>query len=150
MRAVRILADDVEGCYTALGLVHELWPTIESEFDDYIAHPKSNNYRSLHTAVTGPRGLALEVQIRTVDMHKHAELGVAAHWRYKEGAARDAAFDRKIEWLRELLAVARAGPKLGTVFSRQVPRPDCQAVYADALEFWSEPATLQNSEGTVQ
>ena len=113
VRAVRILVDDslvdgipidgIRACYTALGLVHELWPPIESEFDDYIAHPKSNNYRSLHTAVVGPRGLALEVQIRTREMHQHSELGVAAHWRYKEGAKSDTRFDEKIAWLRQIL-----------------------------------------------
>jgi GTP pyrophosphokinase len=108
VRAVRILVDDskvdgIRGCYTALGLVHELWLPIESEFDDYIAHPKSNNYRSLHTAVVGPRGLALEVQIRTREMHRHSELGVAAHWRYKEGVKSDTRFDEKIVWLRQIL-----------------------------------------------
>lgn len=96
-------ADDIKGCYTALGLVHDLWPPIDGEFDDYIAHPKSNNYRSLHTAVVGPRGLALEVQIRTHEMHQHSELGVAAHWRYKEGVKSDAKFDEKIAWLRQIL-----------------------------------------------
>ncbi|MGC2049332.1 MAG: HD domain-containing protein, partial [Gallionella sp.] len=108
VRAVRILVDDgqddgIRGCYTALGLVHELWPPIDGEFDDYIAHPKSNKYRSLHTAVIGPRGLALEVQIRTREMHQHSELGVAAHWRYKEGVKSDARFDEKIAWLRQIL-----------------------------------------------
>jgi GTP pyrophosphokinase len=108
VRAVRILVDDslvdgIRGCYTALGLVHELWLPIESEFDDYIAHPKSNHYRSLHTAVVGPRGLALEVQIRTREMHQHSELGVAAHWRYKEGVQSDTRFDEKIAWLRQIL-----------------------------------------------
>ena len=108
VRAVRILVDEnridgIRGCYTALGLVHELWPPIESEFDDYIAHPKSNDYRSLHTAVVGPRGLALEVQIRTLEMHRHSELGVAAHWRYKEGVKSDTRFDEKIAWLRQIL-----------------------------------------------
>ena len=103
VRAVRILTADVKGCYTALGLVHELWQPIDGEFDDYIAHPKSNNYRSLHTAVTGPRGLALEVQIRTHEMHQYSELGVAAHWRYKEGGKPDTGFDEKIAWLRQIL-----------------------------------------------
>jgi GTP pyrophosphokinase len=103
VRAVRVLVDDIKGCYTALGLVHELWSPIEGEFDDYIAHPKSNNYQSLHTAVIGPRGLALEVQIRTHEMHRHSELGVAAHWRYKEGGRTDAQFDEKIAWLRQIL-----------------------------------------------
>jgi GTP pyrophosphokinase len=103
VRAVRILVDDIKGCYTALGLVHELWSPIDSEFDDYIAHPKSNNYRSLHTAVVGPRSLPLEVQIRTHEMHQHSELGVAAHWRYKEGGKSDSSFDEKIAWLRQIL-----------------------------------------------
>ena len=104
VRAVRILVDDIKDCYTALGLIHSLWQPIPGEFDDYIARPKSNNYRSLHTAVSGPRGLALEVQIRTFEMHQHSELGVAAHWRYKEGGKSDAKFDEKIAWLRQVLA----------------------------------------------
>ena len=103
VRAVRILVDDVNSCYTVLGLVHNLWQPIPSEFDDYIAHPKSNGYRSLHTAVIGPCSLALEVQIRTYEMHQHSELGVAAHWRYKEGGKSDARFDEKIAWLRQIL-----------------------------------------------
>ncbi|MFZ2542396.1 MAG: bifunctional (p)ppGpp synthetase/guanosine-3',5'-bis(diphosphate) 3'-pyrophosphohydrolase [Gallionella sp.] len=104
VRAVRILVDDIRGCYTALGLVHDLWKPIDGEFDDYIAHPKSNHYRSLHTAVIGLHGLALEVQIRTHEMHQHSELGVAAHWRYKEGGKTDDHFDEKIAWLRQILA----------------------------------------------
>jgi len=104
VRAVRILVEDIKDCYAALGLVHNLWQPIPGEFDDYIARPKSNNYRSLHTAVTGPRGLALEVQIRTFEMHQYSELGVAAHWRYKEGGKSDAKFDEKIAWLRQILA----------------------------------------------
>jgi GTP pyrophosphokinase len=103
VRAVRILVGDLRDCYTALGLIHNLWQPIPGEFDDYIAHPKSNGYRSLHTAVIGPRGLAIEVQIRTTEMHQHSELGVAAHWRYKEGGKSDAKFDEKIAWLRQIL-----------------------------------------------
>ena len=103
VRAVRILVDDVKDCYAALGVVQSLWPPIPGEFDDYIARPKSNNYRSLHTAVIGPRGLAVEVQIRTHEMHQSSELGVAAHWRYKEGAKSDAKFDEQIVWLRQIL-----------------------------------------------
>jgi GTP pyrophosphokinase len=101
---VRILVNDIKDCYAALGLVHHLWQPIPGEFDDYIARPKSNGYRSLHTAVIGPRGLALEVQIRTHDMHHNSELGVAAHWRYKEGGKSDNKFDEKIAWLRQILA----------------------------------------------
>jgi GTP pyrophosphokinase len=106
VRAVRIITDSVVDCYAALGMVHGRWHYIPGEFDDYIATPKDNLYRSLHTAVLGPSAVPVEIQIRTREMHDHAELGVAAHWRYKEGAARDAAFDRKIEWLRDLLAPA--------------------------------------------
>ncbi|WP_425482445.1 RelA/SpoT family protein [Cognatiluteimonas telluris] len=110
LRAVRVLVDDIPACYGALGVVHALWVPVPSEFDDYIARPKRNDYRSLHTAVIGPEGKTLEVQIRTFEMHAQAELGVAAHWRYKEGkgvqhrsAAANAALDRKIEWMRRLL-----------------------------------------------
>ena len=104
VRAVRVLVADVQTCYAALSVVHELWPSIPSEFDDYIANPKSNGYRSLHTAVVGPRNLTLEVQIRTHDMHHDSELGVAAHWRYKENKQTEAGFDEKIAWLRQILA----------------------------------------------
>jgi GTP pyrophosphokinase len=109
VRALRVLVDSVKDCYTALGVVHNLWTPIPKEFDDYISRPKGNDYRSLHTAVVGPDGRALEVQIRTHEMHRHAELGVAAHWRYKEagagkGAGRPDPFDEKIAWLRQVLA----------------------------------------------
>ncbi|MEO7916329.1 MAG: bifunctional (p)ppGpp synthetase/guanosine-3',5'-bis(diphosphate) 3'-pyrophosphohydrolase [Dokdonella sp.] len=103
LRALRVLVRDVPTCYAALSVVHALWQYLPGEFDDYIAHPKGNHYQSLHTAVTGPDGLTLEVQIRTPDMHEHAELGVAAHWRYKEGGSADAQFERKISSMRQLL-----------------------------------------------
>jgi len=103
IRAVRVLVDDVTACYAALGVAHSLWSPVPAEFDDYIANPKGNHYRSLHTAMVGPEGKTLEIQIRTHDMHAHAELGVAAHWRYKEGGGGDAEFERKIAWMRQLL-----------------------------------------------
>jgi GTP pyrophosphokinase len=103
IRAVRVLVRHEIDCYTVLGLVHNLWQPIPGEFDDYISQPKSNDYRSLHTAVIGPEDRALEVQIRTFDMHHHAELGVAAHWRYKEGGRQDAQYEEKIAWLRRIL-----------------------------------------------
>jgi GTP pyrophosphokinase len=103
MRAVRILVKEEKDCYAALGVVHGLWRHIPKEFDDYIANPKENLYRSLHTAVVGPEGHNLEIQIRTEAMHRHAELGVAAHWRYKEGGGFDAGYEEKIAWLRQLL-----------------------------------------------
>jgi GTP pyrophosphokinase len=102
-RAVRVLVPEVKDCYAVLGIVHNLWTPLPKEFDDYIAKPKPNDYRSLHTAVIGPDGRALEIQIRTHDMHRHAELGVAAHWRYKEGGGRDSSYDDKIAWLRHIL-----------------------------------------------
>ncbi|MDR0440157.1 MAG: bifunctional (p)ppGpp synthetase/guanosine-3',5'-bis(diphosphate) 3'-pyrophosphohydrolase [Candidatus Accumulibacter sp.] len=107
VRALRVIVDGIKDCYTTLGIVHDLWTPIPQEFDDYISNPKGNNYRSLHTAVACPDARALEVQIRTREMHRHAELGIAAHWRYKEGeGARASAsgYDEKIAWLRQLLA----------------------------------------------
>jgi len=103
IRAVRVLVDNVSDCYAALGVVHARWPHLPGEFDDYIARPKANGYRSLHTAVLGPAGRTLEVQIRTHEMHRANELGVAAHWRYKEGGSGDAEFEAKIAWMRKLL-----------------------------------------------
>ena len=107
VRALRVIVPSVKDCYTALGVVHNLWQPIPKEFDDYISRPKGNLYQSLHTAVIGPQGKTVEVQIRTEEMHRHAEFGVAAHWRYKEGGKperADRAFEQKIAWLRELLA----------------------------------------------
>lgn len=105
VRAVRVVVDDVRDCYTALGVLHNLWQPIPKEFDDYVSRPKANGYRSLHTAVIGEDGAALEIQIRTDEMHRQAELGVAAHWRYKEGGVGTASsYEEKIAWLRQVLA----------------------------------------------
>ncbi len=103
VRAIRILVSDVADCYATLGAIHGLWKYIPGEFDDYIATPKENNYQSLHTAVIGTDGKTLEIQIRTKEMHQQAEMGIAAHWRYKEDIKQEEAFDRKIDWLRQLL-----------------------------------------------
>ncbi len=103
VRAVRVLVDNVQQCYGVLGVVHSLWQPISREFDDYIAKPKANGYQSLHTAVIGPQGKAVEVQIRTHTMNDDAENGVAAHWAYKEGGSGDASIQRSINSLKQLL-----------------------------------------------
>ncbi|KTC32946.1 (p)ppGpp synthetase, partial [Pseudomonas sp. ABAC61] len=105
VRAVRVLVPEMRDCYTALGIVHTLWRHIPKEFDDYIANPKENGYRSLHTAVIGPEGKVLEVQIRTHSMHEEAELGVCAHWRYKGTDVKSGSnhYEEKISWLRQVL-----------------------------------------------
>ncbi len=107
LMALRIIVSDVATCYAALGAVHGRWRHVAEEFDDYIAAPKGNFYRSLHTAILDDEGRALEVQIRTSDMHREAELGVAAHWRYKEGGQGNSQLDERIAWLRQILAGAR-------------------------------------------
>ncbi len=106
IRAARVLVNTIAECYAALGVVHSLWQFIPGEFDDYIATPKDNLYRSIHTAVIGPGGQPVEIQIRTHEMHANSERGVAAHWRYKEGGRSDQAYERKINELRSLLAPA--------------------------------------------
>jgi GTP pyrophosphokinase len=109
IRAARVLVNTVAECYAALGVVHSLWQFIAGEFDDYIATPKDNRYRSIHTAVIGPGAQAVEIQIRTHEMHADSERGVAAHWRYKEGGRGDQAYERKINQLRSLLSPAEGG-----------------------------------------
>jgi GTP pyrophosphokinase len=113
LRAVRIMVDDLASCYAALGIVHGLWKHIPGEFDDYIATPKGNMYQSLHTAVVGPEDKPLEVQIRTWDMHRHAELGVAAHWAYKESKRHDDEFQRRVVWMRKWLELKSDGEDEG-------------------------------------
>ncbi len=101
--AIRVVVPDVPACYGALGVVHSLWPPIPGQFDDYIAVPKPNLYRSLHTAVMGPDGQPLEIQVRTQEMHQLAEYGIAAHWRYKEGGKADPKYESKLAWIRQLM-----------------------------------------------
>lgn len=103
VRAVRVLVDTVAQCYEVLGMAHGLWRPVPGEFDDYIAHPKPNGYKSLHTAVVGDDGRPLEIQVRTRDMHEQAERGVAAHWRYKENDQKDDELERRIAWMRSWL-----------------------------------------------
>ncbi|RLV59587.1 GTP diphosphokinase [Parashewanella curva] len=105
VRAIRIVTDRLQDCYSALGVVHTLWHHIPKEFDDYVANPKPNGYQSIHTIVVGPEGKTVEIQIRTEQMHEDAELGVAAHWKYKEGnqSGKQSGYEEKINWLRKIL-----------------------------------------------
>ena len=131
LRALRVLVDTEAECYTALGAVHGLWTHIPREFDDYVTHPKPNGYRSLHTAVVGPGGRTLEVQIRTREMHAQAELGIAAHWRYKEGARRpEPGTDTRIAWLRQLLETGEDAGGTGSPLATLGQEIESERVYA--------------------
>ena len=103
IRAVRVLVPEIRDCYTVLGIVHTKYSPVPGEFDDYISNPKPNNYQSLHTCVIGPENRVVEIQIRTFAMHDHAEYGIAAHWRYKEGGENNPQFEEKIAWIRQIL-----------------------------------------------
>ncbi len=107
--AVRVMVDTVAQCYEVLGIAHGIWRHIPGEFDDYIATPKANHYQSLHTAVIDSEGKPLEIQVRTFDMHDHAERGVAAHWRYKENRGQDQELENRIEWMRQWLELKEEG-----------------------------------------
>jgi len=103
LMAVRVLVNEVHDCYNALGIIHHLWHPIPTQFDDYIANPRGNLYQSLHTTVMALQGKAIEIQIRTHEMHRVNEYGVAAHWRYKEGEKKDLRFEEKMSWLRQIM-----------------------------------------------
>ena len=131
LRAIRVLVDTVAECYTALGAVHSLWTHIPREFDDYITNPKPNGYRSLHTAVIGPGGRNLEVQIRTREMHDQAELGVAAHWRYKEGSRRpEPGADVRVTSLRQILEAREEADEPGSILTSIGRELESERVYA--------------------
>ncbi len=118
--AVRVITNTVEECYHVLGIVHQLWLPIPGLFSDHIARPKSNMYQSLHTKVIGPRGEPIEIQIRTVEMHRTADFGIAAHWNYKEGGRPDRRFEEKLTWLRQQLFDWQSDSPTDTEFMRSV------------------------------
>lgn len=128
INAIRILVSNIEDCYNVLSIIHGMWQPIRAEFDDYIATPKPNGYRSIHTAVIGPDNKNIEFQIRTYDMHKESEHGVAAHWRYKEGGQQKAGYEAKIAWLRQVLAWQKELTQ-----SSASPHPAATAVMEDRV-----------------
>ncbi|MBK8135278.1 MAG: bifunctional (p)ppGpp synthetase/guanosine-3',5'-bis(diphosphate) 3'-pyrophosphohydrolase [Chloroflexi bacterium] len=138
VRAIRVIVDTVPQCYQALGIVHNLWQPIPREFDDYIARPKDNLYQSLHTAVYDKNGKTVEVQIRTWDMHHHAEYGIAAHWRYKEGGKADPEFERRLSILRQMME-----------FGEEVSQNAEQFVDAMKTEFFQDRVYVVTPKGDI-
>lgn len=132
--ALRILTPDIEACYAALSIVHQAWEQIPAEFDDYVSKPKPNGYRSIHTAIVGPGGRNVEIQIRTQQMHEESELGFAAHWKYKEGANVEAQFETKINWLRQLLEWQQ---ELAGEEGKTSEKADLKALFQDRVYVFS-------------
>ncbi len=149
VRAVRVIVATIRDCYAALGVVHGLWTYIPGEFDDYIATPKGNFYRSIHTAVIGPQAKSVEVQIRTREMHEHAELGVAAHWTYKEGGTPDAQYQRKIEWVRRLLEPQAMGDGAGDSAGGSGPDADREFLEQVSSELFEDRVYALTPKGEV-
>src|SRR5271170_3034336 len=139
IRAARILVNSVAECYAALGIVHSLWQFIPGEFDDYIATPKDNLYRSIHTAVIGPGAEPVEIQIRTHEMHANSERGVAAHWRYKEGGRANQAYERKIDQLRSLLSPIGFESTCSRTASMSCRRRAKSSMCPSAARRWTSP-----------
>ena len=146
LRALRVIVEDERSCYNTLAVVHSLWTPVPAEFDDYISRPKPNGYRSLHTVVADAQGRTFEIQIRTRDMHQYAEFGMAAHWRYKEAGPQggqvsaDGEDDRKIAWMRQLLAWDREAATSNGVVS------DSAAVASTSLPPAARPLKAQDDE----
>jgi len=139
LNAVRILVNSIEDCYKALSIIHGLWQPIAKEFDDYIATPKPNGYRSIHTVIVGPHAKNIEVQIRTHTMHQESEHGIAAHWRYKEGGQQKAGYEAKIAWLRQVLAWQKEMVKTG---SNATPDPNHASVLDDRVYIFTPTSEI--------
>jgi GTP pyrophosphokinase len=139
VRAVRVLVDNIAQCYAALGVIHTQWRHVPSEFDDYIAAPKENGYRSIHTAVLCPDGMTLEVQIRTHEMHREAELGVCAHWQYKDGEPEARPYAEKMNWLRQVVESRQANEQINPLAASTELGDELRQLFRDERIFVYTP-----------